>query len=289
MELPKSDRSGVYAIVHKESGKAYVGSTCHFRKRARAHVKALRENRHHARHLQRAWNAYGEGALEFRILAECSKEDCLAQEQAHMDRMRSHDPAFGYNASKKAGSGPGRPPGWHHSAETCAKVSANLTGRKLSAECRAKLSKIGKGRSQSAEHVAKRMASRKAKGWEISAETRARMSAAHKGYVPSPEQRAKIGAAGKGRKQSAEWVAKRMATKAITLATVGQKPRSEESRARQSAAQRGRRHSEATLAKMSRSQTGNRHATGHKQSPEHLARRVASYRAAVARRRGDDA
>lgn len=60
----------IYAIVNKLNGKRYVGSSISIDERWRDHRKHLRENRHHCRHLQNAWNKYGEGSFEFVILAE---------------------------------------------------------------------------------------------------------------------------------------------------------------------------------------------------------------------------
>jgi len=77
--------------------------------------------------------------------------------------------------------------GYHHSAETRAKLSAIVTGRVVSPETRAKLSSALKGRSFSPEHRAKL---KKPK----SLEARANMSASHKGVPLSIEHRAKLSA-----------------------------------------------------------------------------------------------
>ncbi len=285
MELPDSNTSGVYCIQHKASGKRYIGSAARtIAKRLQDYWRDLPKGKCHNPYLQKAWNKYGAEAFVFSILERCLSENCLDRETYWIDHYQTTDHRFGYNICPVAGSRLGVP----HTAETRAKVSASLKGRKLSEECRAKISAAGKGRKQSPEHAAKRMASRKATGWVHSDANRAAVSKACKGKPLSPEHRANISAAGKGRKQSAEHVAKRMASRMATLATVGQKPRSAESRARQSAAQMGRKASEATRIKMSRSLKGKTGRPGVKQSPEHIARRVAAYKATVAKRKDDN-
>lgn len=73
-----------------------------------------------------------------------------------------------------------RLPGFRHSPETRAKMSASHKRRKLSPEYRANISAL--------------------KGKKVSLETRAKMSAAKKGKKLSPEHCANISAAKKGKK-----------------------------------------------------------------------------------------
>src|SRR6266542_6312726 len=44
--------------VLSQMGGRYVGSTLHLRKRRNLHLCLLRSGRHHAPHLQAAWNVY---------------------------------------------------------------------------------------------------------------------------------------------------------------------------------------------------------------------------------------
>lgn len=59
---------GVYKIVNLVNDKFYVGSTVNFKTRFRQHRRLLRENRHHCKHLQAAWNSYGEVKFDFQIV-----------------------------------------------------------------------------------------------------------------------------------------------------------------------------------------------------------------------------
>ena len=76
------------------------------------------------------------------------------------------------------------------SAETCAKISASKKGTVTSAETKEKLSRAGIGRIVSAETRAKIGA--KHKGKIVTEEARAKLSKAHLGKTPSAETRAKL-------------------------------------------------------------------------------------------------
>jgi group I intron endonuclease len=60
----------IYKIVNLVNDKFYVGSTIHKKVRFRQHRKLLRGNRHHCKHLQAAWNKYGEEKFDFRVVEE---------------------------------------------------------------------------------------------------------------------------------------------------------------------------------------------------------------------------
>lgn len=61
--------SGIYIIKNKCNGKVYVGQTKQrFAKRFLLHRWKLRNGTHDNKHLQRAFNKYGEDAFEFKIV-----------------------------------------------------------------------------------------------------------------------------------------------------------------------------------------------------------------------------
>jgi group I intron endonuclease len=63
------EMSGViYKIVNLVNDKFYVGSTTNKKVRFREHRKQLRGNRHHCKHLQAAWNKYGEEKFAFQVI-----------------------------------------------------------------------------------------------------------------------------------------------------------------------------------------------------------------------------
>lgn len=67
----------IYKIINTTNGKFYVGSTTNTRERFRTHRKRLRNNRHHAKHLQAAWNKYGEKSFVFVVIETVPKEQSL--------------------------------------------------------------------------------------------------------------------------------------------------------------------------------------------------------------------
>lgn len=186
-------QSGVYVIVHVESGKLYVGSAVNLRKRLGEHRRILRLGRHDSKRLQAAWNKYGESAFAFAVLQYRPVNQLLPTEQRWIDEFDATGPR-GYN--------------------TCP-VAGNCLGVKKSPEAIAKVVAAHKGKKLSPEHIAAIKAANtgrpKPPGFG------ARVSAAKKGTKCNhngPDALAKISAALKGRRQSPELVAKR--TAAIT-------------------------------------------------------------------------
>lgn len=60
----------IYKIINLVNDKFYVGSTTNKKVRFREHRKQLRGNRHHCKHLQAAWNKYGEAKFVFEVVEE---------------------------------------------------------------------------------------------------------------------------------------------------------------------------------------------------------------------------
>lgn len=118
------DKSGVYKILNKINGKAYYGSAARFRQRWAVHRSWLNKNKHANRHLQAAWNQYGESNFDFIIEIICSKEECLEFEQIYLDENWDNNDRC-YNILSVAGSGLGL----RHTEETKFKKSKSLTGR----------------------------------------------------------------------------------------------------------------------------------------------------------------
>lgn len=97
--------SGVYAIENSVNSKVYVGSaTKCIRSRWYLHLAALRKGKHHSRHLQAAWNKYGEPAFSIRVLEVCLAYGCIKSEQYWIDKFQAANNKFGYNVSPTAGN-----------------------------------------------------------------------------------------------------------------------------------------------------------------------------------------
>jgi len=176
--------SGLYEIVHTESGKRYIGSTIHFGKRWQGHRRSLELGDHRNSRLQRAWNKHGREAFQFRVLMICEPDDLLFFEQRCLDGLTAE-----YNVCKVAGSPLGikHPAGsrtgkWERTPEYREKVSRLLTGRKFTPE----LMKV-----QLAVAAARKGVKRK----PFSPEWCARLSDAAQRKNNSPEYLAKLSAA----------------------------------------------------------------------------------------------
>lgn len=81
--MSKSRTPVIYKIRNVVNQKFYVGSTTNLYERTRNHRTRLRNNRHHAKHLQAAWNKYGAECFVFEVVEEVSAVELL---QAVEDR-----------------------------------------------------------------------------------------------------------------------------------------------------------------------------------------------------------
>lgn len=116
---------GIYFIINLINKKFYIGSTFNLKKRwENEHRGFLRTNCHPNKHLQRAWNKYGENNFIFEVIMVCSKEKCRFFEQKCLDVYKTWKPDSGYNKSKIAS--PiylGKKIGSIHSKQTINKMS----------------------------------------------------------------------------------------------------------------------------------------------------------------------
>lgn len=272
-------QSGIYQIRNTLNDKRYIGSAVDLKDRFRGHIKGLRNNRHHSKHLQYAWNKYGSDAFKFEVLLYCAKHDLLFYEQRAINVYKSFSRRYGYNIFPTAGSSLGHQcydstrrkislankgkvrseevrhnmsvsrkghVGWNKgkvwTQESRQKLSKALTGRLFSEETRRKLSESNKGRGL---------------GSHPSEETRRKMSIALKGHtawnkglpslrkgIPvSDAQKLKQSLAMKGRKLTEERRQK------LILANLGRK-HTEEAKRKISIGNKGKVRSAATKQKI---------------------------------------
>lgn len=178
-----------------------MGSAVDFDERFRLHILQLNNNKHHNRHLQAAWNEYGEDQFKFYIIEICY-ENLLEREQHWIKHLNCTDHSIGYNICEFARNRKGV----KASEETRSKLSISHKGNKLSEETKRKMSlarignQINKGRKQTEEHVAKRV--KLQLGQKRSDEARARMSAIQKGRKFSEEARRNMSIAAKNRRKN---------------------------------------------------------------------------------------
>lgn len=78
---------GVYSIFNVANGKKYVGSSKDIYNRWHEHLHLLRRNEAHNKHLQAAFNKYGEDNFVFNILEFCKEEERFDREQYYIDFM----------------------------------------------------------------------------------------------------------------------------------------------------------------------------------------------------------
>jgi predicted GIY-YIG superfamily endonuclease len=96
---------GVYKITNTANGKVYIGSTAtDMDGRWKTHRSALRLGKHYNRHLQRAWNTYGEQSFTFEVVEEgIDKNDVRQKELSWIQKF------FGkncYNATRQIAGRP---------------------------------------------------------------------------------------------------------------------------------------------------------------------------------------
>ena len=86
--------TGIYSIVSKIDNKFYIGSAARsnntpsqsgFYARWWSHRRDLLKGIHHCKHLQSAWNKYGEENFEFKIVELTDREFCIETEQNYLD------------------------------------------------------------------------------------------------------------------------------------------------------------------------------------------------------------
>lgn len=167
---------GIYCIT-SPSGKRYIGQATSIKTRWREHRRSLRAGIHKNRHLQNAWNKYGESGLTFSKIAIVPREDLTSREQEQINSFPRHmlynialdvdAPRRGHKHSAAtramiSAANMGRHAGSRHPlygtkrrADTVAKISAGLTGKIPSAGHRAKIAKANTGRKKSPEEIKK--------------------------------------------------------------------------------------------------------------------------------------
>jgi len=170
--------SGIYAIVNLSNGKRYIGSSWNIRYRWSKHLHLLRRGKHHSRHLQNAWNVYGESQFDVVVLEVCDESALVQREQYYLD-TRSPE----YNINVRAESRLGTP----HTNETKEKLRLANLGKKYGEETKRKHSIALKGRPspKTADWIAKIVAGRA--GWKQTEEGKKKISAAKKG-IPLSEK-----------------------------------------------------------------------------------------------------
>jgi group I intron endonuclease len=138
--------SGIYVIKNVVNGKFYLGQSQQLNKRKSVHFTDLRFNRHRNKHLQRAYNRYGESNFKFEVIVNCSPDELMLEEQKLLDLYGNT--SLCYNIATDA-TAPMR--GRKHSEVTKSLIAAGNRGRSVSKETRGRLSAARKGKGHSDE------------------------------------------------------------------------------------------------------------------------------------------
>lgn len=161
---------GIYKIINVKNNKFYVGSAVDFTKRKRRHWWALRSQRHANKHLQAAWNQYGEEAFKFVIVEELlDGADILAAENIWLKEHVGKE--YCYNLATDATA-----PQLGMHGEKNAMWGKTFTHTK---EAKARIAKASKERIQTEKEKLKRR--KTMQGHHVAASTRAKISATLKG------------------------------------------------------------------------------------------------------------
>lgn len=97
-------KPGIYKITNSANNKIYIGSAYNLSNRFSVHRYTLRNNKHKNKHLQAAWNKYGEQNFIFEIVELVNIEILLAREQYWIDALTPFKKEIGYNIAKIAGN-----------------------------------------------------------------------------------------------------------------------------------------------------------------------------------------
>jgi group I intron endonuclease len=121
-----SDQSGIYGIQNNNNGKLYIGSSVQLSKRRKRHFNALRKNKHHNQHLQRAFDKDGEKSFSWIVLENVSDVIVLrTKEGSWIKKLDTANPNNGYNFNDEPNAMLGR----KHTNETKKKMSKAKQGK----------------------------------------------------------------------------------------------------------------------------------------------------------------
>lgn len=72
--------TGIYKIINLINNKVYIGQPVNIEKRWYGHKQDLIKQYHNNKHLQNAWNKYGENSFKFEVIEECNEEELNERE-----------------------------------------------------------------------------------------------------------------------------------------------------------------------------------------------------------------
>lgn len=208
----------IYKITNLVNDKFYVGSTINKKVRFRQHRRFLRQNRHHCKHLQAAWNLYGESKFTFEVIEFVDISlDLAGVEDTYLAEHVGKDHCYNSGYSSRApwrGAPAHVTPNYGNTMSQEQKtVLSNYTKQQwLDADPRTGARHSEETRAKISAKVQAALAEGRGGKFVPSEETRRKMSEAlkgnqcAKGYKRTPEEIEKIRARTKGNKN---WLGKR--------------------------------------------------------------------------------
>lgn len=187
--------SVIYKIVNLVNDKFYVGSTTNRKVRFRDHRRKLRLGMHHCKHLQAAWNKYGEEKFDFRVIQVVPEAESLqaAEDvwlQEHVGQPHCYNTGL-YSDAPWRGAPKEKHPSFGRTKTEAERQQISVTLKTYYAADPANHPRIGKTHSEEtkAQIRAKKLAnpSRYWLGKERSEETKRKLSDTQKGR-PNPRK-----------------------------------------------------------------------------------------------------
>lgn len=152
---------GIYKIINVVNNKFYVGSAVDLKRRKTRHFSELRNGKHNNRHLQAAWQKYGEHAFVFVVVEELAVDaDLLAAENVwlkeHVGKAYCYNLGTDATAPMLGVSGEASPTwGYRHTPENLARIGSASKTRVQSDEEKEKRRATMRGKPQPADVRAK--------------------------------------------------------------------------------------------------------------------------------------
>ena len=200
----------IYKIRNVVNGKFYVGSAKDTRVRFRQHRKLLRKGTHHCKHLQAAWNKYGEDVFKFEVVERLESWDELEPAEdrwlaEHVGQPYCYNSGRSARAPWRGASGEGTPFFGHkHGPEALAMLSAATKEQWRVADPRTGKQHSEGAKQKIAEKTHQVLAEGRGGKFIPTAETRRKMSEAlkgnqnAKGHIRSEEHRRKLAESARG-------------------------------------------------------------------------------------------
>ncbi len=128
----------IYQLLNTFNGKKYIGCTSNYTKRKARHRCRLNAGVHVNRHLQSAWNKYGQEVFEFSVVQILDNREAMFELEAD---LIDHLSERFYNLHEGGCGGSSWDKSSKNASLIIAKISAAHKGKPKSAEHKAKLSK----------------------------------------------------------------------------------------------------------------------------------------------------